>query len=181
MSVIPLSANERFAVEQRLPDAPIQADPATTAIRRFEVVVAYNLDPPYRYAQEFFWLEILAVDERAAVEAAERWVIDVDDHFEATDLVRQASHHERVLAHSYTGLPLEVAWNLPVLADDPDWQPLRSPVSGTRIGFLSDAVTEQRWLTPEAAGRFRLVMRKPSTDSEALFVAPIVYHGRPSN
>jgi len=161
--------------QQEMPSGPVPAAPgAGDALRQWEVVVAYNLDYPYRYTQKFFWLEVLAIDEKDAINTAAEWVAGAHQYFEATDLVRPSSPHELSLSMTPTDEALMIAWNLAV---DQDLQPrtmIRDPMSGLRVGFIADPHQEERWMPIEGIGRYRLLVRKPSRDASPVCLAPLV-------
>lgn len=171
------------AARNALPERPLEApaDAEATTLTQFEVVLAYNLDPPYRWLQEIFWLEVLATSEDEAVRTAAEWTARAPGgrNFEPTDYVRRSSPHERSLGVNHEGRPLEVNWNLPVDEDlPPNWL-LRDPITGFRIGFLARPEAEARWLGAEGRHRYRLVMRKPVLDTEPVCLAPIVRNTGP--
>jgi hypothetical protein len=164
-----------------LPDQPLRGgEGAETEMGSFEVIVAYNLDPPLRYAQEYFWLEVLAPDEREAVATAARWVLRAEEGFEATDWVRPAAEHEQSIGSDHRGEPLPVAWNLPLDSGVEPRTPIRDPRSGLRVGFVADPEAEKRWLPREAAGRYRLITRKPVAAADPVCLAPLVTSIGPS-
>lgn len=156
-----------------LPQAPLRIEDSAT-LSQFEVVLGYNLDPPYRYAQEIFWLEVLARDPKEALQIATEWVTRADGEFEVSDMVRRSSPHERSLGVDHEGKPLKVNWSLPVSAEMPAHSLIRDPMTGFRVGFLAVPELEERWLPEEGRGRYRLVVRKPTSTADPVCLAPIV-------
>lgn len=169
------------AARSALPEQPLLATATVepTTLTQFEVVLAYNLDQPYRWSQEFYWLEVLADSELAAVRTASEWTTRAPGDFEPTDYVRRSSPHERSLGLNHEGQPLPVNWNQPIDEDlPPNWM-IRDPNNGFRIGFLARPEAEARWLAPEGRDRYRLIMRKPVVDTEPVCLAPIVKNTGP--
>jgi hypothetical protein len=165
----------RGALAQELPDHPLTADTDTIDLEQFEVVVAYNLDPPYRYSQEYFWLEVLAADEKTAIQTAIDWVVDAGENFESTAFLRHSTPHHNSLGRNHRGEPLEIAWNLPVHDQMPPNAMVRDPVSGLRIGFIASPEVEAVWVPKEAQDRYRLIVRKPVRGADPVCLAPLVH------
>lgn len=181
---IPALGRERF-YGRDMRDAPLilgevpkltvaQAKPEL-GLRRFEVVAAKNLDMPYRYAQEFYWVEILASAPDEAVRAASEWVFDeADDEFEATDMVRVADVHPSELGRDHQGEPIRVAWNLPLPEDLPPGYVVRDPVTGVRAGFIAGAEADSRYLSEHERETYRMLVRKPVAQAAPVCVVPLV-------
>lgn len=158
---------------ERLVARPPEAQ-ASEALERYEVVVAVNLDPPMRYSQELYWLEVLAADELGALNAASEWAAAAGPQIEATGMLRRSSPHDKVLGVNHLGKPLPIAWHLPVRDDAPENLPVRDPATGLRIGFIARPEAEARWLPAGAAGIYRLVVRKPVAEADPVCLAPLV-------
>jgi len=168
-------AREALArARSELPTTPLREHSTSTGLSQWEVVVAYNLDAPYRYTQEFFWLEVLASCEHDAINIAAKWVLDSDDNFEATDLVRKSSPHDQNLGVGEQGEPLPIFWNLPVDEALRAGTVIRNPITGLRVGFIATEKQERQWLHPFGIERYRLLMRKPSRDAQPVGLAPLV-------
>lgn len=169
-----LSLQQAHAREQ-LPGQPLSTDEAAETLQRLEVAVAYNLDYPYRYAQDYYWLEVLASDELEARRTAQEWVRNADEErFEATDFVRRATTHYRILGSGADGKPLEVLWNVPIDEGLAPGTMIRNPITALRIGFIAMPEDERRWLPADAAGDFRLIVKKPVKGADPVCLAPLV-------
>jgi hypothetical protein len=159
-----------------LPAAPVR-DGDGIRLERFEVALAFNLDPPYRHAQDVFWLEVLAEHPRHACAVARSWVLGRAEPLESTGLVRRSTAHPHSVGYDHAGRPLRVAWNIPVCADAPVHSVMRDPASGLRVGFIAHPAAARRWLPVSAAGAFRLLSRKPTSSSEPAALAPLCVRG----
>ena len=179
MAEQPILRNEG-ALAEAIPDIAVSEGSASMAIRAFEVVLAHNVYPPYRYSQDYYWLEVLASDETAALKTAVEWALRQEGvPFEATDLVRPATEHFRYMGQDAAGKPMSIFWNLPI---DEALQPqtmIRNPVTGIRVGFIAGAEAEARWLPEEAKGLYRLILRKPTETSQPVGLAPLVRNASP--
>jgi hypothetical protein len=142
-------------------------------LEQFEVVVASNLDMPYRWAQKLYWLEVLAASPRQALDCATEWSLDSDPKLEPTNLVRRSEPHIKTMGRDKHGMPLVIDWQLPLADDLPKSFVIRRPEDGIRIGFLAHPKASERWLPPEAQGRFVLIARKPTADAEPVCLAPL--------
>lgn len=134
----------------------------------FDVVLAENLDPPFRHIQRYLWLETLAVSPEAAVRLALDWCEQDGRGLEVTGMLREGS----LRAPDLHGLP--VNWSLPVELRVPPGTPVRHPVSGLRVGFVATPAAEGAHLPADAAGRYRLLTRKPTDHSAPVCLAPLV-------
>lgn len=164
-----------------LPDDPLRPEQpvADVELRAYEVVLARNLDPPYRYSQDYYWLEVLATDEEQAQRIAVEWMLANDTSFEVTDWVRPRTEHYRYLGRGPNGRPLEVRWDLVV---DEALRPgtmIRHPATGERIGFVGYPQAEERWLEEGLRGEYRLLQRKPTPGSAPVCLAPLVRNCSP--
>lgn len=139
---------------------------------RWEVIVARNIDPPYRYSQEYLWLPISAGDQLQAVQRAKDWA--AENNYEATDMVRLAMPHDSHYGNFVDGRSVEVFWHLPVVSDMPPGAMVRHPVTGFRIGYLAWPEDEHKFIGQLAEKQFRLVAKKPSPGAELLGLAPVV-------
>jgi len=161
--------------EDLLPLDPLRAEvSADVELRAYEVVLARNLHPPYRYAQEYFWLEVLAADERQAQRVATEWVLANDSDFEVTDWVRRHGKHYRYLGRGPDGRPLEVLWQVPLDEALRPGTPIRHPADGRRLGFVAYPQAERNWLPDDLRGRYRLLQRKPVPEARPAYLAPLV-------
>lgn len=162
--------------QEEMPDAPVSDGAADEWQEEFEVVLAKNVYPPFRFSQEYYWLAVLAKDERAAIDTASRWVLENDSEFECTDLLRKTTPHFTRLGLSGDA-PLKsipVSWGLPVSKLLPDSSMLRDPVTGIRIGFLADHSNQKKF--ERACGRrdYRLIIKKPAPSADWVAAAPLV-------
>jgi hypothetical protein len=138
----------------------------------WEVIVARNIDPPYRYSQEYRWLEVRAENQIEAINKAKDWAHQ--QGLEATDMVRRTTPHEGQAGHFPDGRPADVIWHVPVVSDMPPGSLVRDPVSGFRVGYIAWPGDEQAvGLDLESKG-YRLINAKPSGGSRPIAVAPIV-------
>ena len=144
-------------------------DPSsTTDLHHLEVVIAWNLDMPYRYAQEYFWLEVFAENDRRAVDIAQKWALEAGEAFESTDLVRDCAEH--LLS---TG-ELSISWGLPLPDDTPIYAPVRHPDSGLRIGFRAGEKNRRIYLPDALEQGLELVVAKPTKQGLPVCVVPLV-------
>lgn len=162
-------------VARRLQDQPIEADIGATELHHLEVVVAWNLDMPYRHAQEYFWLEVFASDAKQAVDMAATWALEAGEAFESTDLVRQAHPHILEFGKDEKNLSLKVAWGLPLPSETPTYAPVRHPGSGIRIGFRASQAARERFLPDADRYQLELVTAKPTDTSRPECVVPLVF------
>lgn len=160
-------------IARLLKDKP--AVPDSTDLRHFEVVIACNLDMPYRYAQEYFWLEVFAADARQAVKMATSWAIEAGEAFESTDLVRNAGEHILTAGKDDDGDSLQVAWGMPLPEETPTYAPVRHSISGLRIGFRASEKSRQRYLPQAGEHQLELVTAKPSDRSRPVCAVPLVF------
>jgi hypothetical protein len=163
-----------IVADQALPDQPVVSDNGSTVqLKAWEVVLAYNLEPPFRYSQEFFWLEVLAIDEYQALATARQWSFDAPENFEATDLIRPSSYHQPSIGFHDNGRPIMVQWNIPIEANNQDWLLIRNPITGGKVGFLANQEGQEKYSTPESEG-YLIVLRRPVVQSEPICWIPIV-------
>jgi hypothetical protein len=158
----------RADAERQLPDTPLIGDQGAQA-GKFDVVLALDLDPPRRYAQELFWLPITAADPQAAMQAAVNWIQDEADYpFEVTGMVRV--HDEQVAMIG----ALNINWQTPVRHDTAAGTLIRHPMTGRRVGFVANAEAQARHLSDVAAEHYCLVVRKPTSNGAPVCLAPLV-------
>jgi hypothetical protein len=139
---------------------------------QWEVIVARNIDPPYRYSQEYLWLKVTASNQLQAVDQAQRWA--EENNYEATDMVRLFRPHVQHYGHFVDGREAEVFWHLPVVSDMPPGSLLRHPVTGLRLGYLAWPSDEENFIGDLHSQQYRIVSKKPSAGSLYLGLAPIV-------
>lgn len=162
---------QRQRARQALPDKPLRA-PGDN-LQRWEVVLAYNLQHPLRFRQDYWWLEVLASGPLAARSAGWEWVRQQDEtRFECTDWIRPGGSH---LKHTYLGsdpVPLPIEWDVPLPRG---WQPdtpVRHPATGKRLGFVSPEPPPL--LRPEPEGEFYLIRHLPASQSDFVCLLPQV-------
>lgn len=163
---------------EQLPALPLEqelAEQDSTVLQRYDVVVAYNLDYPYRYSQDYYWLEILAVNEIEACQIAQDWVVRIgDERWELTRLVRKATDHHTQIGTDNFGAPLPVMWNLPIDRGLKPGTIVRNPITALRVGFIAHPEDEQRWVLSPHRQDFQLITRKPVKGSDPVCLAPLV-------
>jgi len=130
------------------------------------VIVARNLDPPYRYSQEYIWYEVTAEDQIHAIQKAQEWANS--QGLEGSDMVRLKRQYEE----KYAGYP--VKWNVPIVSDAPSGAMVRDPVTGLRLGYVGWPVDEAKVDGDLVARGYRLINARPSAYSKPLFLAPLV-------
>lgn len=140
-------------------------------IDRFEVVLAYNIRSPYRYSQEYFWLEVMSSSASDAVNLAFDWYLEQKPQdFEFTGFVRKMSPH--VLDLDLLRGNIRVSWDIPIERSLAPGTMVRHPSTGIRIGFV--ASDPERFLKTEDLGLYRLISRKPAPGADPVILAPIV-------
>jgi hypothetical protein len=175
-ATLPVFYNPQFDLIEKakaaIPSKPLSQD--STEVEPFEVVVALNLDPPYRYSQEYFWLEVLAKTKKEAVKTAFEWLREQPDTdgFEVTGFVRRSMVHETEIGLESKNL--QVSWNLPIEKNTSPGTMIRHPGTGIRIGFVAGLNDEERVLPESFRGIYRLISRKPSPGADPVVLAPIV-------
>lgn len=170
---------QREHVSDLMPSDPLRDfGSLTSELRRYEVVLAYNLEHPYRYCQDYWWLEALAEGPREARTVAAEWVSEQEDpRFECTDWVRQATPHVAVARIPGDPEPIHVNWGVPV---DEDWREgtlIRHPITGNRLGFIAPEEQERRLLEvlrPQIRGPYRLLLSRPVVSSDMVCLVPAV-------
>jgi hypothetical protein len=170
---------QREHVSELLPSDPLRDfGSLTSELRRYEAVLAYNLEHPYRYCQDYWWLEVLAEGPRAARTVAAEWVAEREDpRFECTDWVRLATPHVAVVRIPGDPEPLAVNWSVPV---DEAWREgtiIRHPISGNRLGFIAEETREKavlEMLQPRIAGSYRLLQHRPTSSADIVCLVPAV-------
>lgn len=160
-------------ISASVPDL-IEPEVVGTKVDKFEVVIAFNLQPPYRFSQEYFWLEVLAENEKAAVKTAEEWARISEVAFEITPLVRKSYPHDFQIGIGIKNKPLRVSWNLPIEKGTEVGTMIRHPATGARVGFLAYPEDEKKWLLNSQSGLYRLIVRKPSRNADPVVIAPVV-------
>jgi hypothetical protein len=170
---------QRGRVAELLPDDPLRdMGSLTSELFRYEVVLAYNLEHPYRYCQDYWWLEVLADSPRAARTVAVEWVAaGSDPRFECTDWVRLATPHVAVVRIPSDPEPVIVDWGMPVDDAWAEGTPIRHPISGNRLGFIASRRKEGALLDlirPELQGDYRLLQRRPAESSAIVCLVPAV-------
>jgi hypothetical protein len=143
-----------------------------TTSYNWEVIVARNVDPPYRYSQEYLWLDLQAPDQLAAVKQAKAWA--QENGFEATDMVRLATKHTSHYGHFADGREAEIFWHLPIVSDMPPGTMVRHPITGFRVGYLAGPEDEQQFIGDLQQQQLRMIIKKPAPGSAPLGLAPIV-------
>jgi hypothetical protein len=171
---------QRVAARNALPEKTLAADAAY--LEKFEVLLAYNLEHPYRYCQDYWWLEVLAQDMLEAKTIARDWVIENSNkHFECTDLVRIMTDHYPDFTSNKYG-KIEVNWDIAVEKKLLPTTALRNPSSGKRVGYLAGHKREEEVLAsfPEKAREgFRLLLERPLDSSRIVCLAPEVINTSP--
>jgi hypothetical protein len=163
-----------IVADQALPSQPVVSENGDSVqLKAWEVVLAYNLEPPFRYSQEFFWLEVLAIDQKEALATARQWSFDAPENFEATDLIRKASYHQPSIGFHSNGQPILVQWNIPVEKENQDWLLIRNPITGGKVGFLADHQGQEKYRTDQSEG-YLIVLRRPVVESEPICWVPVV-------
>lgn len=136
-------------------------------LQAYEVVLAYNLQPPLRSQQGYWWLETLASGPMEAREIARSWIRDKDHSmWECTDWVRPAGPHPAT--KDYQGDALPIFWSAPVEEGSPKGLAVRDPANGRRLGFLFDSL-----------GEYGLLRDRQAESSKALGWAPLVHAVEP--
>lgn len=160
--------------DRALPSQPVVSGQGDVIkLKAWEVVLAYNLEPPFRYSQEFFWLEVLALNQTDALSTARQWSFNAPENFEVTDLIREAAYHQPSIGFKENGKPILVQWNIPIEADNQDWLLIRNPITGGKVGFLANQEGQSKYAIPEAKG-YLIVLRRPVVQSEPICWVPIV-------
>lgn len=161
------------AAHAALPDQPLREHAADVGeLRLFDVVLAVNLDPPWRYAQDILWLETLTCGPVGALRCAQAWVDSqkgLDWEYEVTGMLRPGSLRAPKVGD------LLVRWNTPIDHRTPPGALVRDPISGLRVGYTATPAAEDRHLTDVAREqRFRLLTKKPLDYAEPVCLAPEV-------
>lgn len=146
-----------------------------TEVDAFEAIIAYNLNPPLRSSQEYFWLEVTAKDINELRTLALDWAAAAGNQFEFTGLYRKALPHINSL-ELLDGTSCEVHWNLPMPEDMEDFALMRDPSSGERLGYAGSQFAQDKWISVEDQSLFRIILRKTTGSSDPVLVAPIVKH-----
>lgn len=132
-------------------------------LKAYEVVLAYNLQPPLRREQGYWWLETLAEDPTQARDMAREWVRSQEDKmWECTDWVRGAGPHPP--SREFKGETLPLYWSSPVEEGSPNGVAIRDPGSGRRLGFFF----------PGEEG-FGLLRKRQAESSQAVGWVPMVH------
>lgn len=161
-------------METKVPDQIEQKDSDQELMKKYEVVLAFNLQPPYKYSQEYFWLEVLAADPKTAIRVASDWLRDSESEFEITSFVRESAPHDYEVRGLHGNQSLRVSWNLPIEDGLPAGTMIRNPITGMRIGFLASEEDEAKILPEEVRENYRLIIRKPAKGADLVILAPIV-------
>jgi hypothetical protein len=175
-STLPVFYNPEIDLIQKaqgvIPNQPLSQDSAE--VEPFEVVVAFNLDPPYRYSQEYFWLEVLAQNQKEAIKTSFDWLREQPDTdgFEITGFVRRSMVHETEI--NWGLKRLQISWNLPIAKNTVPGTMVRHPGTGTRIGFIASRADEEKTLPKSVQGIYRLISRKPAPGADPVVLAPVV-------
>lgn len=158
---------ELATYEPSLSDGTIDTDFSV-----FEVLLARNVFFPYRYSQEYIWLEVLAADIAQAVELAGQWVLVADNSFENTGLARPGSTHPE---HTRIGdWTLPVRWDMAVEESLAAFSEVRHPQTGIRIGFLAPDNFQEALDEMATPGRCRLLLKKPTRTALPVCLIPAV-------
>lgn len=166
---------QRTAAKNALPEKTLTAE--ASLLEGFEVLLAYNLDYPYRYCQDYWWLEVLASSPLEARALARDWVMKSDDRrFECTDLVRAKTEHYNQAVSSKYGTLL-INWDIAVEKNLLPGTALRNPTTGQRVGFLAQEEREREvfsTLEERFQRGFRLLLSRPVSSSRTVCLAPEV-------
>ena len=162
---------QRKRAQAELPRKPLLLQGRN--LQRWEVVLAYNLEYPLRFRQDYWWLEVLAEGPLQARAAGWEWVRSQGEtRFECTDWVRPGSTHLRATYLGRDPLPLPIEWDVPLPGGwEPD-TPVRHPATGRRLGFVSPDPLPP--LRPEPEGDFYLLRHLPASGSDLVCLLPRV-------
>lgn len=164
---------QREAARAELPSGPLlQGEAQTSELRRWEVVLAYNLQPPLRLRQDYWWLEVLAESAQAARLVAWDWVRrNPDTRFECTDWIRLAAGHPESVQVAGDPYPLPVQWQVPMPSNWPLEMPLRHPATGIRVGFRDPRDPSELGIAEE---NFALIRHLPASSADLVCLVPLV-------
>lgn len=164
-------------VIRSLPKEPLlEENLARDELSRWEAVLAYNIAPPGREKQDFWWLEILASSPHSAEEVAWQWVQrNPDKQFECTGWVRPASEHRALVQIEDDPHPISILWQIPLPENWPLGKPIRHPATGIRIGFRDPRGLEEFSIHPPLGGDFVPVRHLPSSGADLVCLLPLVY------
>jgi hypothetical protein len=159
----------RQEIIRHLPHLPL----GDTALhmQRYEVAIAYNVDPPYRHSQDYLWLQVAAQDKESANLTARQWVLKTSADIESTGMVRVATPHVKSIQGRQE---LSVLWNIPLSDDWPDYFPIRDPVTDVRIGYLAPKNISDLWIPGDQCDIFALIIRRPYSKGLPVGVGPLV-------
>jgi hypothetical protein len=174
-------ASERFQhAVSRLPKEIRAADDHEVGLTMYEVVLAYNLDPPNRWTQAYVWLDVLAASEQRALAAAREAVLSEGSEFEETGLLRPSGMHRLAAGRVPTrgNDPIPVRWDVPVIRGRHVGSIVREPIYGMRLGFMADLRTTAYFLSEDEQREFALLVRKPVPHADPVCLCPWVYQPR---
>lgn len=164
--------SQRKRASGELPEgALVQEGPRQ--LSHWDVVLAYNLESPLRFRQDYWWLEVFAEDPLAARWVAWDWVRSSgSERFECTDWVRPASHHLEKTRIPGERFYLPIHWSVPLPGGWSPGTPVRHPASGRRLGFVVPGKLPR--LDPVPDGEFYLLRHLPASGATAVGLLPIV-------